>query len=290
VTADFAADAALHSRVLIAEINHSLPRSLGSPTIPIERFAAVFESGTALHEHPEPVPDETELAIAAHVARLVEDGDTLQMGVGRIPTAVLRALASHTDLGVHSGIITPAVDALVRLGVVTGGAKAIDRGKVVAGSALGDRAFYDRVLHDPAYEFRPTSYTHSPANLARVGNLVAINSSIAVDLRGQVSAEVKDGRYIGAVGGQGDFARAASSTGRCSIIAQRSTSGGESMIVETLPDGLISTAKSDVDYLVTEHGVADLRGKGFLERAERIASVAAPAFRDGLLESVRRIR
>ncbi|MCW2759209.1 MAG: putative 4-hydroxybutyrate CoA-transferase [Nocardioidaceae bacterium] len=282
---EYVADALLHTPTLIAEINHRMPATVGSARIPLSRFAATLETDRALFEAPVRESDAVEKAIADHVAGLVEDGDTLQMGVGSLPAAVLEALSGHADLGFHSGMITDGVLTLVDKGVITGARKEIDPGVVVTGAALGSAWLYER-LADVPVEFRAASYTHAPAVLSQLRSLVSINSAIEVDLLGQVGAEVRRGVHIGAVGGQVDFSRAASLTGARSIIALRSTSAGESTIVPTLHGGVVTTARVDVDAVVTEHGVAMLTGCTVGERARRLIQVADPAVREELEASL----
>ncbi|HVV07961.1 acetyl-CoA hydrolase/transferase family protein [Amycolatopsis sp.] len=281
VGADYAADAVLHTSVLLAEINQRMPVTTGTPKIPLARFAATVETDRPLAEAPAKAPDDTELAIAGHVAGLVEDGDTLQMGVGSLPSAVLDALTGHTDLGFHSGMISDGILRLVDKGVLTGARKEIDPGVIVTGAALGSAELYDRLPELPV-EFRPASYTHAPSTLSRLRSLVSLNSAIEVDLSGQVGSEVRRGAYIGGVGGQADFTRAAASTGARSIIAVRARSGSHSTIVPALHGGVVTTARSDVDYVVTEYGAARLRGCDLNERARRLIAVAAPEHREAL--------
>lgn len=282
---EYAADAVPHSRTLIAEINHRMPCTAGSPRLPLERFAAVVETDRPLMEAPVRAADTVDRAIADRVAGLVEDGDTLQMGVGSLPNAVLDSLSGHSHLGFHSGMITDGVLTLAEKGVLTGARKEIDPGVVVTGAALGSAQLYDR-LGDFPIEFRPASYTHAPAVLSHLRSLVSINSAIEVDLLGQVGAEIRRGVHIGAVGGQVDFSRAASLTGARSIIALRSESGGESTIVPVLHGRVVTTARVDVDAVVTEHGVAMLTGRTVAERARRLIEVAAPRHREALERSL----
>jgi acyl-CoA hydrolase len=279
---DYMADAIANTRVLIAEINDRMPMTTGGPRLPGDRFAASIRTDRALLTAPAGVPDDVDDAIAASVAELIGDGDTIQLGIGALPEAVMTKLRSHRALGVHSGMISDGVLDLVERGVVTGERKAIDRGHVVTGAALGSTELYRRCASEP-FVFRPTSYTHAPATLSALGNLVSVNSAVEVDLLGQVNAEVRRGHYVGAVGGGPDFARAASGTGSRSIIALRSESRGHSAIVPRV--ARVTTSRSDVDAVVTEHGVAWLRGCGEDEAARRIIAIAAPRFRDALERS-----
>ena len=281
IGADYAPDAAMHSRTLIAEINHRMPATRGTPGIPLDRFAAAFETDRPLPEAPDRTPDEIDVAIAGHVAGLVEDGDTIQIGVGALPTAILDGLSGHENLGFHAGMLTDGVLRLVSQGVITGRRKEIDEGLVVTGTAIGSADLYARLDEMPV-EFRPASYTHSARVLARFSRLVAINSALEVDLTGQVGAEVAGGRYLGGIGGQADFSGAAARTGARSIIALRSRAGAESTIVAALRGVPVTTARADVDVVVTEHGVAHLRGCALSERPGRLAAIAAPEHRDKL--------
>ena len=285
VGADYAADAVPHSRVLIGEINHRMPATAGSSRIPIARFAATVETDRPLPEAADRAPDAVDYAIAARVAALVDDGDTVQMGVGALPAAIMDGLADHRDLGFHAGMITDGVVRLVEKGVLTGRRKEIDNGLVITGTAIGSADLYAGLAGMPV-QFRPASYTHNPRVLGRLATLVAINSAVQVDLAGQVGGESVRGRYGGGIGGQADFSGAAARTGARSIIALRSTSGGESTLVAGL-DGPVSTARADVDAVVTEHGTAWLRGCSLTEIGPRLTAIAAPEHRDELNRALR---
>lgn len=282
---EYVADALRHTRTLLAEINQRMPRTFGATRLPLSAFAATVETDRPLRQAPVRAPDDVERAIAEHVAGLVEDGDTLQMGVGSLPNAVLDSLSGHIDLGFHTGMITDGVLTLVEKGVVTGARKEIDPGLVVTGAALGSTNLYDR-LHAFPVRFREAGYTHDPAVLSRLRSLVSINSAIEVDLLGQVGAELRRGVHLGAVGGQVDFSRAAALTGARSIIALRAESGGESTIVPQLCGAVVTTARADVDVVVTEHGIATLTGCTVAERSRRLIEVAAPQYRERLARSL----
>ncbi|QBX55931.1 acetyl-CoA hydrolase/transferase family protein [Nocardioides seonyuensis] len=286
---DYVADAIVHTRTLVAEVNHQMPTTRGGPRLPLSRFAAVIETDRPLREAPGRPSDDVDRAIANNVASIIDDGSTVQVGVGALPAAVLAALSGHRALGFHSGMITDGVLDLIEAGVITGEKKEIDPGVVVTGAALCTSDGYRRLTHHPL-EFRAASYTHAPAVLSRLGSLVSVNSAIEVDLLGQVGAELARGVHIGAVGGQVDFSRAAALTGTRSIIALRSTAGkGErthSTIVPSLYSGVVTTARVDVDAVVTEHGVAMLTGCTVAERALRLVEVAAPEYREALERSL----
>lgn len=282
---EYVADAIPFTRTLIAEVNDQMPATRGGPRLPLSAFAAVVPTSRPLREAPSRPPDAIDLRIADHVASIIDDGATIQIGVGSLPAAVLDSLSSHKDLGFHSGMITDGVLALVEKGVMTGARKEIDAGTAVTGAALCSSHGYARVP-ELAVDFRSASYTHSPMVLSQLRSLVSVNSAIEVDLLGQVGAELARGVHIGAVGGQVDFSRAASLTGSRSIIALRSTNGSgdraESTIVPSLRSGVVTTARVDVDAVVTEHGVAMLTGCTVAERALRLVEVAAPEHREEL--------
>lgn len=278
---DYVADALPHTSTLIAEINRQMPSTVGTRRIPLTAFAATVETDRPLPNAPVPTVTDCDRTIAAHVAELIEDGATLQIGVGVLPSAVLDALHGHRDLGVHSGTITDGILDLIDRGVITGAKKEIDQGLVVTGSALGSEDLYKRLVDYPVL-FCAASYTHAPATLSRLGSFVSVNSAIEVDLLGQVGAEVRSGVHIGAVGGQVDFSRAAALTGSLSIIALRAENHGLSTVRNRLLSGAVTTGRADVDAVVTEYGVARLTGCTIAERARRLIEVAAPRHRESL--------
>ncbi|MBJ7337527.1 acetyl-CoA hydrolase/transferase C-terminal domain-containing protein [Mycolicibacterium sp.] len=282
---DYVADAVRHTPVLIAEINEQMPSTVGSETIAMDRFAATIRTNRELAQDPTRPPSDTDRVIAALIADLIDDGSTVQLGVGSLGAAVLDALAAHEDLGFHTGMITDGLMHLVDKGVATGRRKEIDPGLVVAGTALGSTELYRRISELPA-RFLPTSYTHAPQILSQLTSLVSVNFAVEVDLSGQVGAEVSGGVYVGAVGGQVDFTRAAALTGRRSIIALRSSFRGRSTIKARLDSGVVTTSRSDVDVVVTEFGAAHLRGCSIRERGKRLAAIAAPEFREELEEEL----
>src|SRR6202035_1673268 len=221
-----------------AEVNRQMPRTRGASRLPLSAFAATIETDRPLREAPAREPDAADRAIGGLVATLIEDGDTVQIGVGALPSAVLRALSGHADLGFHTGMITDGVLSLIERGVATGAKKEIDQGLVITGAALGSAAMYGP-LPEFTVEFRPASYTHDPVVLSRLLALVSVISAIEVDLLGEVGAELRGGAHIGAVGGQVDFSRAASLTGARSVIVLRSESGGRSTIAAALHGGVV---------------------------------------------------
>lgn len=283
---DYMADVIAHTALLFAEINRQMPVVAGSPRIPLSRFHSTIGTDRPLQEEVSRPAGDPDRVIAGHIAELVDDGDTVQVGIGSLGAAVFGALSGHSDLGVHTGMITDGVLSLIDKGVVTGSRKQIDTGMAVAGTALGSSDLYRRAAHLPLL-FRPTSYTHAPQTLSQLSSLVAVNFAIEVDLTGQVGAEMSRGTYLGAVGGQVDFARAAALTGKRSIVALRSAVRGRSSIKARLDEGVVTTARADVDCVVTEHGIAHLRGQPLAERRRRLIAIAAPEFREQLRHQVR---
>lgn len=282
VAHDYQLFGARQARVVIAELTSHAPFS-PSALLPDDlRIDHVVQTNLPLVEGPAAAADATTTQIAAHVAKLIDNGATLQMGIGSLMDAVCRALVDHRDLGIHSGILTDGLAELTRRGVVNNARKGSHVGQSVVGSLLGSRALFDFAHNNPDIFLAPTDITHGAESLARQRKLCSINSAVEVDLTGQVNAEVSGGRYIGAVGGQLDFVRAAvRSPGGASIIALPSTArkGSVSRIVGGL-HGPVSTPRSDVDYVVTEWGVARLRGLSLGRRVQAMLEIAHPDHRD----------
>lgn len=274
---------ALHgARVVIAEVNTQVPWTHGAISL---RDDDIDFKIPALHsplEYAARVPTDTEAEIAANVASLIEDGATLQVGLGGVASQVFSLLRDRRDLGFHSGL---AIDALVDLaesGALTNARKSIDRGLTVAGILMGSRRLFDFADRNPAFQMRGSEYTHDAQVLRSIDHFVAINSAIEVDLTGQVNAEVAAGTYVGAVGGAPDFLRAAhASRGGLPIIALPATEKGHSRIVANL-SGPVSTPRCDAGLIVTEHGIADLRGLSLRLRMKRMIDIAAPGHREAL--------
>ena len=277
LAADYLEAALGSARVVIAEVNPRAPLIVDAPVVRPDRVAAWVESSYDPLTSPPAEPGATERMIASRVAGLVQDGATLQMGLGKMPEAVVSALSDHSDLGIHSGTVGDALAALVVSGAVTNSKKGRDRGVSVTGLVMGSRAVFDVVDGNPAFSLRPIAYTHAPDVLASLHQLATINSAIEVDLSGQVNCEVAGGRYVGAVGGALDFLRGANrSPGGLPIVALPSTAGGRSRIVNAL-SGPVTIPRGDAPIVVTEHGVADLRGLSLAERRESLLAVADPA-------------
>lgn len=270
------------ARAVIGEINEHVPFTPGARTIAIDRFAAVIGSSRMPAQMPTPALSAQAKSVARRVATLVPDEATLQFGIGALPEAVLAELFDRRDLGIHSGIINDTAVKLIRAGVATGAAKTLDRGMAVGGLFGASAEVFAWAHRNPAVRLRPTAYTHDPRVLAGSRQLIAINAAIEVDLTGQVNAEAIGRRYVGAVGGAGDFLTGAHrSHGGVPIIALPSTARGASRIVNQL-SGPVSTPRSQPIVVVTEHGVADLRSATLDQRVERMLAIADPAHRGEL--------
>lgn len=262
--------------VRIAHVNPLMPRTLGDSGIPFDQLTGWFDGEQALRTTPGGTDPASE-AIAALIAPLVPDGATLQTGLGKIPDAVLRALGDHRDLRLHSGLIGDGALALVRSGAMAGA------GSALVGVAIGNHDLY-AALDDPHFQFRPVTVTHDPATLAGIDRLVTINSAMEVDLYGQVHAEASSRGFMSGPGGAGDYARGArASPGGLRIIALPAAAGAISRIVPAgAGHGPVSLSRFDVDLVVTEHGVADLRNLGHEDRAQALIRIAAPDHREAL--------
>jgi acetyl-CoA hydrolase len=272
------------ARVVIAEVNPDVPWVSGERTLLAQDFDLLIPSAFAPIDAATPRPGATEQSIAGRVAALVEDGATLQLGIGNVPEAVLAALRDRRDLGLHSGSVGDGIVGLSESGALTNARKTIDRGVSVAGVLMGSSRLRQWAHHNHGLQMRGTDYTHNPDVLASIDRLVAINSAIEVDLTGQVNAEVAAGAYVGAVGGAMDFLRgAARSRGGLPIVALPSTvgQGSGSRIVAAL-SGPVSTPRADAGLIITEHGVADLRGQPLAARVRRMLAIAAPEHREAL--------
>ena len=286
---DYVYAAAQRARVVIAELQPGQPLTHGGDVGDLSPAALVL-AGRPPVEVTTPAPDETARRIATRVAELAPDGTVLQIGVGAIPAAVCAAFRDHRDLGFHSGAITDGVADLIDCGALTNARKEIHPGVSVAGVLLGSRRIFDFVDGNPAFRLTGHDETHSLSALGRLSNFFAVNSALEVDLTGQVGAEVVAGRYLGAIGGQVDFVRGAiaSPGGRSGIALPSVTAKGHSRIVPQV--GLVTCSRADADTVVTEHGVAELRGQPVSERVRRMIAIAAPDHREGLARAWHEMR
>lgn len=286
VSCDYSKPAAEQAKVVIAEMNRQMPFIGGDNLIHISQLTYIVEADYPLYALDLPRIGEVEEAIGKNCASLIHDGDTLQLGIGAIPDAVLLFLKDKKDLGIHSEMVSDGVVKLIKAGTVTGQRKTLHPGKVVATFLMGTEELYDFANNNPNVEMHPVDYVNDPRIISQNDQLVSINSCIEVDLMGQVVAETMGLRQFSGTGGQVDFVRGANwSKGGRSIIAIPSTArrGTASRIVPLLTEGAaVTTSRNDVDYIVTEYGVAHLKGKSLRERALALTAIAHPKFRPEL--------
>jgi acyl-CoA hydrolase len=283
LVSDYVQAAVAKARVVIAEINEQAPFSYGE-VLPAARIDCAVHTSRQPVEVPAARINPADEAIARHAAAYIEDGSVIQTGVGTVPDAILRLLCDRRDLGVHSGMLGDGLVELIEAGVVTNARKRIDTGVSVTGALIGTRRLYDFAHRNPQLRMCTTDYTHDAAVLAQLDRLVTINSALEVDLTGQVNAEQSSSAYLGGTGGQVDFARAgARSAGGHAIIALPATAkGGTVSRITASLSGPVTTARSDVDVIVTEFGAAELRGQTLAERSRRLAAIAHPDFQEEL--------
>ncbi|HEX2493068.1 MAG TPA: acetyl-CoA hydrolase/transferase C-terminal domain-containing protein [Steroidobacter sp.] len=261
-----------------------MPFTFGDAVLPGSRIdCAVRVSRTPVEVPPAPI-GETDLRIAKIVAGYIEDGAVIQVGVGAVPDAILRLLHDRRDLGVHSGMIGDGLVDLVEAGVVTNAVKPIDPGVSITGALIGTRRLYEFADRNPKIGMRSCAYTHNASLLSRLPKLTTINSALEVDLTGQVNAEQSGSQYLGGTGGQVDFVRggARSPGGRAIIALPATARGGKVSRIAASLSGPVTTARSDVDVIVTEFGAAELKGRTLAERARRLIAIAHPNFQEEL--------
>ncbi len=276
------------AKVVIAEVNPNMPRVLGDSFIHLSKIDILVASDSPLLELPQPRTDPVQVQIGKNVAELIEDGSTLQMGIGGIPDSVLSHLGNHRDLGVHTEMFSDGLIPLVESGVITGERKSLHPGKVVASFVLGTRKLFKFIHNNPLIEFHPSEYVNDPFIISQNSKMVAINSALQIDLTGQVCADSMGNYFYSGIGGQIDFIRgAARSVGGKPILTLPSTAknGTVSRIVPNLyPGAGVVTSRGDVHYVVTEYGIANLHGKSIRARAEALIEIAHPHFRGELYE------
>jgi acyl-CoA hydrolase len=289
-----AAMAATHAATtVIAQLNRSMPRTLGDSFVHVDDIDLAVEIDQPPHEHRVAPIGDVERRIGEFVAELVPDEATIQMGIGSIPAAVGLALRDKRDLGVHTELFTDPVLDLVEAGAITGAAKEINRGKIVTAFLMGSRRLYDFVNDNPMIEMRPVDYTNDTSVIRRFRRMIAVNSAISIDLTGQVSADSIGTRFYSGVGGQMDFMRGAAlaAEGRAIIaLPSRAAGGTISRITAVLAEGAgVVTSRAHVRTVVTEFGVAELFGRSVRERIAALIGIAHPDFRDELAHEARRL-
>lgn len=287
VSVDYIKAAAEEAKIVIAEVNDKMPRTIGDSFIHVSKIDYIVKTSNDIVELNPPKIGELERAIGENCAKLVEDESTLQLGIGAIPDAVLLFLKDKKNLGLHSEMISDGVVELIESGVITNEAKTLHRGRSVITFLMGTKKLYDYVDNNPNIIVYPVDYVNDPRVIAQNDKMVSINSCIQVDLMGQVAADTIGLTQFSGVGGQVDFIRgAAMSKGGKSIIAMPSTAGhGKfSRIVPMLDEGAaVTTSRNDIHYVVTEFGIAELKGKTLRDRARNLINIAHPNFREELI-------
>ena len=273
--------------LVIAEVNPNMPRTLGDSFIHVDQIDFFVEVDYPLPEVIAPPPDDIQQRIAEHIAELIPDAATLQMGIGGIPNAVLRNLEGHRNLGIHTELFSDGVMEMIEKGIITNSRKSIHPGKVVSGFVIGSKSLYQYIDDNPIFELHPTEYVNDPFVIAQNDRMISINSAIEVDLTGQVNADSIGMHFYSGVGGQLDFVRGATrSEGGMSFIALPSTAKGGTLsrIVPTLKVGAgVTTTRNDVHYIATEFGVADLFGRTINERVHALVNISHPDYREELM-------
>lgn len=293
VSVDYTLQAIKSAKIVIAEVNPNMPVTGKNSLVPVQDIDYFVPVDIPLIQQSPPVIGPVEKTIGQNIAGLIMNGDCLQLGIGAVPDAILGCLQNKKDLGIHSEMISDGVMDLVKSGVINCSRKNYNPGKIVIAFAMGTSSFYKWLDGNPMIEGLPVDITNEPFNIAKNDNMVAINSALSVDLLGQVAADTLGGVQFSGVGGQVDFVRGAnSSSGGRAIIALPATAakGTVSRIVATLAPGqAVTTSRYDVDYIVTEYGVAHLKWKTNRERAKALINIAAPEFRDILRAEYKQI-
>jgi len=294
VGVDVTLTAAKKARFVVAQVNDHMPRTYGDSFVHVSDIDAIVESSRPLCEMPKHEITDLHLAIARNVATLIEDGSTIQTGIGGIPDAVLLYLKDRKDLGVHTELLSDNIIPLIESGVVNGRRKTLHPRKLILGFALGTKKLFDFVHDNPIFEFHPTAYTNNPILIAQNDRMVAINSALQIDITGQVCADSIGTYFYSGIGGQVDFIRGSTrSKGGKPIIAIPSTAKHDTLsrIVPTLDPGAgVVTSRGAVHYVVTEYGVAYLHGRSIRQRAEALIQIAHPDFRQQLYDYCERTK
>jgi acyl-CoA hydrolase/RimJ/RimL family protein N-acetyltransferase len=294
VSVDVLPAAVAQARLVIAEVNSAMPRSQGDSTLHLDQIDWLVPVSTPVIEYLHPaVPEAAMQQIARYVSSIIDDGSTLQIGLGRITNEALKHLADRQDLGIHSDVITDAIIPLLERGILTGKRKTLHRGKIVTSFAMGSRRLYDLIDGNPLFVFQPIDAVCDPYTLASQHKMVSVTQAFSVDLTGQVCADQFGGAFYGGLAAQGEFLRGASrSPGGKPIICLASSSDDEResrIRPQLLPEEGVTVARTDVHYVITEYGIAYLFGKSLRERALALIDIAHPKFRPELLEHARRL-
>jgi acyl-CoA hydrolase/GNAT superfamily N-acetyltransferase len=280
---------------VIAQVNSNMPRVHGDTFIHMRDVDFIVPFDEPLLEYDPSVPDVLVRQIGRYVARIVEDGDTIQVGYGSLPSAILANLEDKKHLGVHTELLSDGIANLMKKGVIDNSRKSIDRGKTVASFCMGTKETYEYIHDNPSIDFRPIDYTNNPLNIANNANMCAINMGLEIDLTGQATAESIGKTFYSGIGGQADFMRGAVlAPGGKTILAMPSTAGAEgelSRIIPCITQGAgVTLTRGDIHYVVTEYGIAYLHGKNVRERAMELISIAHPKFRPWLIEEAKKLK
>ncbi len=291
ISVDIVKSATESADIVIAQVNKNMPRAHGDSFIHIEDVDFIVPYDEPLLEYTSTAPDEVAKKIGRHVSRLVEDGSTIQVGYGNIPDAILSSLENKKNLGVHTELLTDGIINLMKKGIINNEEKTIHRGKTVASFCMGSKETYKYIHDNPEFEFHPIEYTNNPLIIAQNRKMTAINTALQIDLTGQATAESIGHIFYSGIGGQADFMRGALLGKGKTILAMPSTAknGEISRIVPFIENGAgITLTRGDIEYVVTEYGIAYLHGKNIRERAMELISIAHPKFRPWLLEEAKR--
>lgn len=293
VSVDIVKTAVENAMYVIAQFNRNMPRVHGDTFIHIKDIEFIMPYDEPLLEFESSIPGEIANKIGNHVSRIIEDGDTIQVGYGSIPNAILSNLSQKRELGIHTELFTEGIAELMKSGIITNNKKTIDRGKSVAAFCMGKKDTYDFIHDNPSIEFRTIDYTNNPAMISQIKNITAVNSALEIDLTGQATAESIGRIFYSGIGGQADFMRgAALAPGGKTILVLQSTAqnGLVSRIVPYLKEGAgVTLTRGDIHYVVTEYGIAYLHGKNIRERAMALISIAHPKFQSILIEEARKL-
>jgi len=293
ISVDIVRAAVDSAKLVICQVNEQMPRIHGDSFIHISAVNYIFPHDESLLEYEMEVPDEMSQQIGKYVARLVENGATIQVGYGKIPNAILKNLKGKHHLGVHTELLSNGIVELMKEGIIDNTEKAIDRNKTVATFSMGKRETYEYLSDNPAIEFRPVEYTNNPMVIAQNSKMTAINTALEIDLTGQATAESIGSTFYSGIGGQADFMRGAvmAPHGKSILVIQSTAKNGEiSRIVPTLSEGAgVTLTRGDVHYVVTEYGIAYLHGKNMRERAMELIGIAHPKFKPWLLREAKKL-
>lgn len=292
VSVDIVKAAVESARHVVIQVNSKMPRVHGDAFIHIEDADFIIHHDEDLLEFDTEIPDELSDKVGKYVSRIIEDGDTIQVGYGRMPNAILKNLSGKKNLGVHTELLSDGVVDLIKAGVINNSEKSVDRGKAIASFSMGHKSTYEFIHDNPGIEFRSIDYTNNPLVISQHKKMTAINAALEIDLTGQATAESIGPTFFSGIGGQADFMRGAVlSPGGKTILTLRSTTEDEehSRIVPFLPEGAgVTLNRGDAHYVVTEYGIAYLHGKNIRERAMDLIAIAHPKFRPWLIEQAKK--